>query len=61
MAAVASSYLCKGNEGMSLIERQSRTPARAKKAPLRVKLERVNCDVAKSLPPDDDRQHGSIG
>ena len=55
MAAVASSYLCKGNEGMSLIEHQSRMPAPAKKAPVRVKLERINCDVSRSLPPDGDR------
>jgi hypothetical protein len=55
VAAVASSYLCKGNEGMSLIEHQSRMPARAKKAPVRVKLERINCDVSRSLPPDGDR------
>jgi hypothetical protein len=55
MAAVASSYLCKGNEGMSLIEHQSRMPARAKKAPVRVKFERINCDVSRSLPPDGDR------
>src|SRR5260370_20622794 len=52
MAAVGGSYLCKGNEKMSLIEHQSRMPA--KKAPVRVKLERINCDVFRSLPPDGD-------
>jgi hypothetical protein len=40
---------------MSLIERQSRMPARAKKAPVRVKFEPINCDVSRSLPPDGDR------
>ena len=40
---------------MSLIEHQDRMPV-AKNEPVRVKLERVNCDVAKSLPLDDDHQ-----
>jgi len=40
---------------MSLIEHKARMPL-TKKAPVRVKLERVNCDVAKSLPPDGDYQ-----
>jgi hypothetical protein len=32
-------------------------PSRVKKAPVRVKLERINCDLSRSLPPDDgDRQ-----
>ena len=55
MAAIASSYLCKGSQEMSLIEHQSQMPARAKKAPVRVKFERINCDVSRSLPPDGDR------
>ena len=29
---------------------------RFRKAPVRVKLERINCDVAKSLPPDGNHQ-----
>jgi hypothetical protein len=40
---------------MSLIEHQSRMPARAKKAPVRVKFERINCDGSRLLPPDGDR------
>src|SRR4051812_10833642 len=41
---------------MSAIEQKpSQVPARARgAAPVRVKLERINCDVAKSLPPDGD-------
>ncbi|MDP1671274.1 MAG: hypothetical protein Q8L63_04215 [Alphaproteobacteria bacterium] len=34
----------------------SRVPVRVKKAPVRVKLERITCDVAKSLPPDGQHQ-----
>ena len=40
---------------MSLIERQIPTVVR-KKSRVRVKLERINCDVAKSLPPDGNHQ-----
>jgi hypothetical protein len=36
---------------------QSRlVPVPVRKAPVRVKLERINCDVAKSLPPEGDHQ-----
>jgi hypothetical protein len=42
---------------MSAIDQKSgQVPARVRKAPVRVKLERVNCDVAKSLPPDGQHQ-----
>jgi len=41
---------------MSKIRQLNQVPARARKAPVRVKLERINCDVAKSLPPDGDHQ-----
>jgi hypothetical protein len=41
---------------MSLIERQQRQPAVKKSTAVRVKLERTNCDVSRSLPPDGDRQ-----
>jgi hypothetical protein len=37
---------------MSLTDYQGRMPARVRKAPVRVKLERINCDVGKLLPPD---------
>jgi hypothetical protein len=41
---------------MSLIERQERSPVVKKSTAVRVKLERINCDVSKSLPPDGDRK-----
>jgi hypothetical protein len=41
---------------MSLIERRDRPPVVTKRASVRVKLERINCDVSRSLPPDGDRQ-----
>lgn len=40
---------------MTLIERPDRPPVVAKRASVRVKLERINCDVSNSLPPDSDR------
>jgi len=41
---------------MNLIERRDRPPVVTKRASVRVKLERINCDVSRSLPPDGDRQ-----
>jgi len=41
---------------MNLIERRDRPPLVTKRASVRVKLERMNCDASKSLPPDGDRQ-----
>lgn len=41
---------------MSTTVTSGHAPALARKAPVRVKLERVNCDVAKSLPPDGNHQ-----
>jgi hypothetical protein len=42
---------------MSAIDQKAgQVPAQLRKAPVRVKLERINCDVAKSLPPDGDHQ-----
>lgn len=41
---------------MNAAEQSRRVPARVRKAPVRVKLERINCDVAKSLPPNGDEQ-----
>jgi hypothetical protein len=56
VAEIGGSYICKGTEAMSLIERQQRQPAAKKSSAVRVKLERINCDVSWSLPPDGDRQ-----
>jgi hypothetical protein len=56
VAEIGGSYICKGTEAMSLIERQQRQPAVKKSTAVRVKLERTNCDVSRSLPPDGDRQ-----
>jgi hypothetical protein len=41
---------------MSTTTQPSRVPAPVKKAPIRVKLERITCDIAKSLPPEGDHQ-----
>jgi hypothetical protein len=56
MAEIGGSYLYKGTEAMSLIEHQARQPTVKKSAGVRVRLERINCDVSRSLPPDGDRQ-----
>jgi hypothetical protein len=57
MAEIDRSYLRKAGIIMSAAELQSsQVPARVKKRPVRVKLERINCDIAKSLPPDGDHQ-----
>src|SRR5258705_13947981 len=39
---------------MSLIESQGQLPVVAKKASVRVKLERIDCNVSRSLPPEGD-------
>jgi hypothetical protein len=41
---------------MSPIERQDRSVVAANKAGVRVKLERINCNVSRSLPPDGDHE-----
>jgi hypothetical protein len=57
MAEVGRSHLRKDRTVMSGIEEESsQVPVQVKKAPVRVKLERINCDVAKSLPPDGQYQ-----
>jgi hypothetical protein len=56
MAKVDRSHLRKAGEIMSPTRQPIQVPAPARKAPVRVKLERINCDVAKSLPPDGDQQ-----
>ena len=53
MDKVSRSYVRKAGEVMSLTEHQSTA---GRKEPIRVKLERINCDVSRSLPPDGDRQ-----
>jgi hypothetical protein len=40
---------------MSLLESQGR-PTITRKAPVRVKLERINCDVSRSLPPEGEHR-----
>jgi hypothetical protein len=54
VAKIGGSDVCKGTEAMSLIERHQRQPVLKKKTAVRVKLERINCDVSRSLPPDGD-------
>src|SRR5258707_5519368 len=39
---------------MNLIEGQGQLPVVAKKASVRVKLERIDCNVSRSLPPEGD-------
>jgi hypothetical protein len=56
VAEISGSYIYQAGEVMSLIVRQERPPAVKKSTAVRVKLERINCDVSKSLPPDGDRQ-----
>jgi hypothetical protein len=56
VAEVGGSYLYKNGEVMRLIERSVRSPAISKKAGVRVKLERIDCDASRSLPPDGDHQ-----
>lgn len=41
---------------MSLIEGQDQPPNVTNKAPVRVKLEPINCNISRSLPPDGDYQ-----
>jgi hypothetical protein len=56
MATVDRSHLWKAGKAMSLSDNQRRLPARSKKAPVRVKLERINCEVGKLLPTGVDHQ-----
>ena len=41
---------------MSLIEHQEQQPVAIHRTPVTVKLEPINCDVSRSLPPDGDHQ-----
>jgi hypothetical protein len=41
---------------MSSAEQSRQVSVPIRRAPVRVKLERINCDVAKSLPPDGEHQ-----
>src|SRR5260370_31412354 len=56
MAAVDRWHIWKAGTEMSLPDHLGRLPARSKKVPVGVKLERINCDVGKVHPPDGDRQ-----
>jgi hypothetical protein len=56
MAEVGRSNVWKAGTAMSLVEQPNQVSAPIRKAPVRVKLERVSCDVAKSLPPDGNHQ-----
>jgi hypothetical protein len=56
MAEVDRSNLRKAGTIMSSAGQSRQMSARVRRAPVRVKLERVNCDVAKSLPPDGQYQ-----
>jgi hypothetical protein len=56
MAKVVDSHIRKAGEVMSLPEQQHGMPLPTNNEPVRVKLERINCDVAKSLPPDGSHQ-----
>lgn len=56
MAEVHGLHIRKTGKVMSLVERQERQPVALQKAPVTVKLERINCDVSRSLPPDGERQ-----
>ena len=56
MATVDRSHVWKAGKAMSLSDNQRRLPARSKKVPVRVKLERINCEVGKLLPTGVDRQ-----
>jgi hypothetical protein len=51
MAEIGGSYVCKGTEGMNLIERQQQQPAVKNSTAVRVKLERTNCDVSDMSQP----------
>ena len=55
MAAVDRRHIWKAGTAMSLPDNVGRLSARSKKAPVRVKLERINCDVGKLHPPEGDR------
>jgi hypothetical protein len=55
MAAVDRWHIWKAGTAMTLPDNLGQLPARSKKAPVRVKLERVNCDVGKLHPPGGDR------
>lgn len=56
MAPGGRLHLWKAGEGMSTTIEPTLVPARVKNAPVRVKLERITCDAAKSLPPDGQHQ-----
>jgi hypothetical protein len=57
VAEVGHPHLRKVGTVMSAIEQKpSQVSVRVRKAPVRVKLERTSCDIAKSLPAEGDHQ-----
>ncbi len=56
MAEIGRSRLRKTGAVMNMAKKPNQVPVLVRKAPVRVKLERINCDVAKSLPPDGNHQ-----
>src|SRR2546429_8257299 len=52
MADVRRSHLRKAGTLMSKVRQLNQLPAQAREAPVRIKLERINCDVGKLLPPE---------
>lgn len=53
MAEVGRSHLWKAGAAMTIADQPNQVPARAH---VRVMLEPINCDVAKSLPPEGNHQ-----
>jgi len=56
MAEIGCSRLRKAGTLMSKVRQLNQLPARAWEAPVRVKLERINCDVGKLLPEEGSHQ-----
>src|SRR3954447_23703670 len=56
MAEIGCSRLRKAGTLMSKVRQLNQLPARAWEAPVRVKLERINCDVGKLLPEEGRQQ-----
>jgi hypothetical protein len=56
VAEIDCSYIRKAGKVMSLIECHDQPPNVTTKAPVRVKLEPINCNISRSLPPDGNYQ-----
>jgi hypothetical protein len=59
MAEIGRAHLRQAGIVMSTDKSPDQLPARVRKAPVRVRLERISCDVAKSLPPDGNESQWS--